>query len=660
MIKHFFSIIFLLLFSINSHAEQQFYVSAKATANGDGTANRPFSSIQEAINKIIDKQNQKVCINVLPGEYFISEPITINRPPKYPITIKGIGSKASQIIGGIKIINNWHPYRNGIYCTKINLEENKSLEQLYVNDRIASLAHTPNDGYISVQDIDSMTMFFNNKKLKDIYGLSSEQFKKLRFEFYEKWDIMNWIPSTIEKDKGKIVFYAGQMKKWNQIKKGTRCIIYNSPKSIDSPNEWYYDSNKKLLFYYPLKGESINSSVFFVPITKQLIRITGKPEKHIKNIEFQNLEFKCSAHYTPENGEGPEQAACYLDAAIDLNFADNITFHNCYIRQIGEYAFSIGQECHNNTISHCLISDIGAGGIKIGLTYFHKGNDETSNIIIDNNIIRRLGRIHPDGVGILLRQASNCKITHNEINDLFYSGISAGWTWGYNDDQKTSGCINNTISYNHIHNIGKGVMSDMGGIYTLGESKGTSITNNIIHNVVCAEYGGSGIYADEGSSHILIKNNLVYDCSSDLFHEHYGYDNLITNNIFAFGGECQLYLGRNTRDVSFNICNNIIIQDKGLTISDTPAWPDIHMVAIDNNIYYYPNGKLLFGKYDFNNWKSFHDKHSIEADPMFADAPKRNFKFKDLTNADKISFKPFDYFQAGVYGSYEWVNEAKK
>ena len=71
-------------------------------------------------------------------------------------------------------------------------------------------------------------------------------------------------------------------------------------------------------------------------------------------------------------------------------------------------------------------------------------------------------------------------------HDFYYSAISIGWTWGYGNALAKG----NIVEFNHIHNIGVKsdgdgpILSDMGGIYTLGKQPGMIIRSNIFHTLL--------------------------------------------------------------------------------------------------------------------------------------------------------------------------------
>jgi hypothetical protein len=153
------------------------------------------------------------------------------------------------------------------------------------------------------------------------------------------------------------------------------------------------------------------------------------------------------------------------------------------------------------------------------------------HIVVDDCIIQHGGRLHPSACGVVLTHTQHCAVTHCDIGDFYYTGISAGWNWGYGDTASRETLVEN----NHIHHLGWAYLSDMGGFYGLGTSPGTIMRGNHVHHIASHRYGGWGLYNDEGSADTLMENNLVHDTWNAGFHQHYGYFNTVRNNIFAFG-----------------------------------------------------------------------------------------------------------------------------
>jgi hypothetical protein len=227
---------------------------------------------------------------------------------------------------------------------------------------------------------------------------------------------------------------------------------------------------------------------------------------------------------------------------------------------------------------------MGAGGVKIGETA-RKENDEevaSHNTVRDCRIAHG-GRIHPAGIGVWIGHAHHNTIAHNDIFDFYYSGISGGWSWGYGP----SNAHHNVYENNHVHTLGQGVLSDMGGIYLLGVSPGTIVRGNVFHDVQSFDYGGWGIYFDEGTTDALAENNLTYRTKTGGFHQHYGRDNLVRNNIFAFDRVSQIARTRREDHLSFTFERNIVYwRDAALLRGN---WSD--NFVMDRNLYWEASSK---------------------------------------------------------------------
>jgi parallel beta-helix repeat protein len=184
------------------------------------------------------------------------------------------------------------------------------------------------------------------------------------------------------------------------------------------------------------------------------------------------------------------------------------------------------------------------------------------------------------------------------------------------------------------------ILSDMGFVYTLGVQPGTVIRNNYCHDAAHFEYGGWGIYLDEGSSHILVENNIVFRTTYGGFHQHYGRENIVRNNIFAFGRDAQMLRSRNEPHISYRFNRNIVYFSQG---DDTLMG---HMengnFDFDKNVYWRTDGNnLIFDNKTLAEWQGAgHDRHSIVADPKFAAPEEGDFTIADGSPAREVGFKP--------------------
>lgn len=160
----------------------------------------------------------------------------------------------------------------------------------------------------------------------------------------------------------------------------------------------------------------------------------------------------------------------------------------------------------------CEVHDVGGNGIMVG-----GPNDSArvtrGNLLVDNRV-RHCGVELYGALGIWVGFAARTTVTHNEVHDLPYSGISVGWQW----NSEPTVCRGNRIEYNHVYAVMQ-QLADGGGIYTLGYQPGTVLRGNLIHDIRRSRFAqgapNNGFFIDEGSKGFLIEANTIYDVADE-------------------------------------------------------------------------------------------------------------------------------------------------
>lgn len=543
-----------------------------------------------------------------------------------------------------------------------------TIEQLFVNGRIATPATSPNEGYFYVKDAaDGCHDAFeaDPADVAPLKKLSKTELARVRVPLYQSWDMGISVLKGFDAEKNELRVAPGCKRPilfWNKFR--PRFKLQNLRAALDAPGEWYQAADKVL--YIPCAGETPESTKGVAAVAEKLLTVSGT-----KNVVFRGLAFEHARLQVSGKGFDNTQAQFTLPAAVEVVESSGIVFDRCRFAHLAPHALRLGRGIVDSRVTHCLIEDLGAGGVYIGSTEYDKPNMKAyaNRVLLRDNIIREGGRIADGSHGVWLGHTADVTVEHNEIADFHYTGIASGWRWGY----KPTPTRRIRIAWNHVHHIGHGILSDMAAIYTLGEHEGSEIVGNRIHDVWCygqAGRGGRGIYTDEGSAHILIASNLVYDISSGQITQHYGKENLFVNNIFAFSrgtGE-MIYHAKIEKHHSFTFDHNIIVWEGAREAVHSwdgyDAKRALTDVTFDRNLWWRYDGDGALDEFNhvsYAAWKALGaDPNGKVADPKFADAMRFNFDLAADSPAFALGFVPWDWRTAGVTGEDSWRSEAAR
>ena len=157
-----------------------------------------------------------------------------------------------------------------------------------------------------------------------------------------------------------------------------------------------------------------------------------------------------------------------------------------------------------------------------------------------------------------------------------------------------------------------------------------------------------------------MENNLVYNTKTGGYHQHYGRDNIVRNNIFVESMDGQIQRSRIEPHISFHFTNNIVYWNNKSPLFGRPATDE--KVVFHHNLYWNAAGTGRFQRADARGVAEAPRRQGrglAGGRPAVRRRGGRDFRLKPGSPAHRIGFKPFDYMKAGVYGDPAWTELAK-
>jgi hypothetical protein len=564
------------------------WVSVNGNDANNGTKESPKLTIAAALRQARELRRLKdpsvqegIYIMIEDGEYVLSEPIFV-RPEdsgtiESPTIIANAPGAKPVISGGVSIVN-WKKAVNvpglpavsqgHVFVADLPQTSEGSLlfRQLWVNGIKAIRARESNtdEGMSRILDVD--------KRTQEIWiplpkrGLPTNP-GHMEMIIHQMWAIANLRIKSIRKEgnKAALSFYQPESRiefehpwpppvidKEHKMNGNSAFYLTNSIAFLDEPGEWYEDVKAGKLYYWPRKGEDMQTAKVIAPSLEKLVQIEGTIDRPAKNIYFMGLNFEYTTWLRPSlRGHVPLQAGMYLldayklkpkgtpekpglenqawvgrpAAAVEVSYVNHTGFKNCTFTHLASTGLDYVDGTHDDYVIGNLFTDIGGSGILVGtfspegfeahLPYIPQDAREICfNESIANNLVYNVTNEDWGCVGIGAGYVKKISIRHNEIFDVSYTGISVGWGW----TKILSIMSDNLVRANKIHHYARH-MYDVAGIYTLSSQPNTLIDSNYVDNIYKVSYAHDPdhwfyLYTDEGSSYITLKNNW---CPSEKF-----------------------------------------------------------------------------------------------------------------------------------------------
>ncbi len=560
---------FVLFAASSLRAAPDVHVAPEGSDEHPGTRERPLATLEGARRAVRERiaggLEEDLHVRIHGGRYRLRRPVTFgpgDSGTERHAVVYSAAPDETPVFSGGREIDGWNVRDDGTWTTTLPsfVQGQKSFRQLFVDGERRPRARHPDEGYLRVRKIgpDARTRFrFGKGELpRDAMG------PDLELVFLHDWSTSRVPVASIDHsdrwlETADNVGPKASHYRMDHFEKHPRYYLENDPDLLDAPGEWYLNTENGRLTYHPLAGETPDGVRVVAPVTSSLLRVEGTPERPVRNLHFRGLHFEYSSWSLPEGGYAAGQACFYekrrgegeertvtgrhmVPPAIHFSLAERCRFVNGRISHLGGGGIQFGSRSHRNVLEGNEISDLSGNGVMIGEARSRRidgdrwwkvapGQAATGNRVT-NNLIERPGRQFFGAVAVWNGFTRKTRIAHNEIRFAPYTGVSAGWMW----NTKPTPCRENVVEWNHIHHVMR-ILSDGGGIYTLGRQPESALRGNHIHSISknAGRAESNGMFLDQGTTGFVIEKNVIHDVYRSPLRFHRAEENLVRENVLV-------------------------------------------------------------------------------------------------------------------------------
>lgn len=659
--KKFLAVIFLMVHVVAIQAQNVIYVSPDGSDKSRGTVAKPFRTISRAL-QAARKQTGPTTIYLRQGAYRLTAPIVFTPEDgdgKRTLSLRSFPGEQVVVSGGEVVETHWKPYNDSVFCTTIDSPLGR-IDMLLVNGESRIMARFPN--------YDPDAVRFNGTSADAtaphrVKGWQCPEGGYLHAMHASDWGDFHY--RIMGKDaEGNLKLVGGwQNNRPAPLHKNNR-MVEGVFEELDAPGEWYHDTVKHMLYYFPLPGEDVKSLVFETPRTKHLFEFRGSIEKPVRGISIEGVSMTQTSRTFMENYEPLLRSdwTIYRGGAVLMEGTEDCAVRNCDLKELGGNAIFVSRYNRRVTIEGCHFTEIGASAIclvgsadavrspsfrygqyvqpvQLDRTSGPRTEDYPAYCCVRDNLIHRIGRHEKQITGVELSMSSHITVSHNSIYDTPRAGINVSeGTWGghvieHNDVFDTVKETGDHGSFNswgrdRFWHPNRSVMDSLAAVKPSLVLKDAISPTILRHNRFRCDRGWD-IDLDDGSSNYLIQDNLCLNGGIKLRE---GFFRTVMNNILVNNTFHPHVWFRQSGDVF--VRNVVMTPYQPIQVGEWGLEIDYNIFA-DSTAYRSARSRGT-------------DAHSVVIPVRFVNPQKGDFRLEDAATAARIGFHNYDMTDFGV------------